>query len=51
MNEDRRAEIKMWANIHEDLPDGAFLAIMAEHGIEPEEIADAYTPDERKEGD
>ena len=44
MDNARRDEIKMWAEIHKDLPDGAFLGVMEEHGISPEEIADAYEP-------
>lgn len=44
MDDTRRSEIKMWAEVYEDLPDGAFFAILEnEHGVSPEEIADAYT--------
>jgi len=43
MTDERRDEIKMWADMYEDLPDGAFFAILEhEHGISPEEVADAY---------
>ena len=36
----RRDEIKLWNAIHSDLPDGAYLAMMEEHGVSAEEIAD-----------
>lgn len=52
MNQTRIDEIKMWCDHYEDLPDGAFFAILEnEHGIEAEEIAAAYeeSPEKKKE--
>ena len=52
MDSDRRDEIKMWAEVYEDLPDGAFFAVLEnEHGISTEEVADAYTKEHREGND
>ena len=42
MKQSRIDEIKMWSDQYDDLPDGAYFAILEnEHGITPEDVAEA----------
>ena len=42
MKQSRIDEIKMWCEQYDDLPDGAYFAILEnEHGITPEDVAEA----------
>jgi len=50
MTKERKKEIRMYCDAHEDLPDGAFFALMMEFGIGPEEVADAYGEEEKEDG-
>lgn len=39
-NEERRKTARMWADIYDDEPDGAFWALMEERGYGPEDLID-----------
>jgi len=36
--EERRANARMWADIYDDLPDGAFFAALEEQGVDPADL-------------